>query len=170
MQLLDDTPAILLLHQLCSKRGYSFEWKTAKLHDWPIMGTQVLAWWTTSYFSLDQDCHRIPAAVCLQHRDQRIRLIIPENWEHYQIQWRLEVISMFARKRCWQILTSRPQGTVNQQTRRTRKIQLKAFLFGLQPFTVNPEDLELSARTFLWNRELRFGGWCFKSGDTKTEA
>ena len=28
----------------------------------------------------------IPAAVCLQHRDQRISLIISENWEHYQIQ------------------------------------------------------------------------------------
>ena len=26
------------------------------------------------------------------------------------------------------------------------------------------------ARTFFWKRELRFGRWCFKSGDTKTEA
>ena len=34
VQLLDQTPAILLLHQLGSKRGYSCEWKTAKLHNW----------------------------------------------------------------------------------------------------------------------------------------
>ena len=35
VQVLDETPAILLLHQLCSKRGNSYEWKTAKLHNWP---------------------------------------------------------------------------------------------------------------------------------------
>ena len=40
----------------------------------------------------------------------------------------------------------------------------------LQPFTVNLEDLERCARTFLWKRDLRFGRWCFKSGDTKMEA
>ena len=40
VQLLDDTPAILLLHKLCSKRGYSYEWKTAKLYDGPKMGRQ----------------------------------------------------------------------------------------------------------------------------------
>ena len=40
----------------------------------------------------------------------------------------------------------------------------------LQTFTVNLEDLERCARTFLWKSDLRFGRWCFKSGDTKTEA
>ena len=86
VQLLDETPAILLLHQFCSKRWYSCEWKTAKLHNWPKMGRQSLVQWTTQHFSLYQDCHHIPAAFCLQHRDQRISLIITENWEHYQIQ------------------------------------------------------------------------------------
>ena len=33
VQLLDETPAILLLQNFCSKRGYSYEWKTAKLYD-----------------------------------------------------------------------------------------------------------------------------------------
>ena len=33
VQLLDETPAILLLHKLCSKRRNSYEWKTAKLYD-----------------------------------------------------------------------------------------------------------------------------------------
>ena len=40
-----------------------------------------------------------------------------------------------------------------------------------QPFTENLEDLEdACARTSVWKRDLRFGRWCFKSGDTKTEA
>ena len=41
------------------------------------------------------------STICLQHRDQRSNLIIPENWEHYQIQQRLEVTSMHAWNRCW---------------------------------------------------------------------
>ena len=49
---------------------------------------------------------------------------------------------MHAGNRCWQIMTSRPRWTVNQQTRWTRKIQRKAFLFGYRPSTVNLEDLE----------------------------
>ena len=40
---------------------------------------------------------------------------------------------MHAGNRCWQIITSRPPGTVNQQTRWTRKLQRKAFLFGYSP-------------------------------------
>ena len=31
--------------------------KTAKLHDWPIMWSQLLVQWTTSYFVSYQDCH-----------------------------------------------------------------------------------------------------------------
>ena len=30
MQLLDETPSILLLHKFCSKRGYSYEWKNGE--------------------------------------------------------------------------------------------------------------------------------------------
>ena len=115
------------------KRGCSYEWKTAKLHSWPKMGSQLFVQWTTQYFSLCQDCHHIPEAFCPQHRDQRIRPKFPEIWEHYQIQCRLEVTSMHAGNRCWQIMTSRPWRTVNQQTRWTRKIQRKAFLFGCWP-------------------------------------
>ena len=111
------------------KRGCSSEWKTAKLHRGPKMGSQLFVQWTTQYFSLCQDCHHIPEAFCLQHRDQRISPIISNNWEHYQIQCRLEVTSMHAGNRCWQIMTCRPWGTVNQ-TRWTRKIHRKAFLFG----------------------------------------
>ena len=50
-------PAILLLHRLCSKRGYSYEWKTAKICDWPKMRRQLLVQWTTQYLSSYQDCH-----------------------------------------------------------------------------------------------------------------
>ena len=59
-------------------------------------------------------------------------------------------------------MTSRPRGTVNQQTRRTRRIQRKSFLFWLQPFTVNLEDLEaqcshipLKERTHIWKVMLQ---------------
>ena len=60
--------------------------KTAQLHNWPKMEEQLLVQWTTQYFSLYQDCRHIPAAFRLQHQDQRISLIIPENWDHYWIQ------------------------------------------------------------------------------------
>ena len=74
---------------------------------------------------------------------------------------------MHAGNRCWQIMTSRPRRTVNQPTVWTRKIQRKAFLIWLKPFTVNLEDLDRCARTFFWKSELRFGRWRFKSGDFK---
>ena len=80
----------------------------------------------------------IPAAVCLQHRDQQISKIVSETWDYCQIQSRLEVTSMHAGNRCSQILTSRPRETVNQhtiffQTRCTRRIQRKIFLIGHSP-------------------------------------
>ena len=57
-----------------------FMWvKTAKLYDWPQIGRQLLVQWTTQHFSLYQDSHHSPAAVCLHHRDQRISPIISEK-------------------------------------------------------------------------------------------
>ena len=128
----------LLRHTLCSKRGYSYEWKTAKLHNWPKMGRQLLAQWTTQYFSLYQDCHHIPAAVCLQHRDQRVSLIIPENWEHYQIQWQLEVTSTHAGT------DHDKQATGNHEPANEMNTEdpTQGILVWFQPSTVNLEDLE----------------------------
>ena len=137
----------------------------------PKMGRQILVQWTTQYFSLHQDCHHIPAAFCLQHREQKISLMVPENWDHYQIQSRLEVTSMHAGNRCWQIMTSRPRRTVNQPTRWTRKIQRKAFLFGCSPSQLLWRTWrDLLAHSSWKESEVRFGRWRFKSGDTKTEA
>ena len=90
----------------------------------------------------------LPAAVCLQHRDQRISKISSENWDYYQIQSRLEVTSMHAGNRCWQILTSRPRETVNQQTKKKtdemyQEDPTQGIPDWLQPFTVNLEDLEM---------------------------
>ena len=98
-----------------------------------------------------------------------------ENWDHYQIQSRLEVTSMHAGNRCWQILTSRPRETVNQHAKHFSDEMCKEdptqdIPDWLQPVTVNLEDLEKCARRFLWKSEHRFGRWRFKSGDTKTEA
>ena len=94
VRLLAETPAVLSLSMLCSKLGVYWSGKLAKLHDWSKNGKTI----TTSYFLSYQDCYQIPAAVCLQHRDQRISQSSSENWEHYQIQWRLEVTSMHAGK------------------------------------------------------------------------
>ena len=48
------------------KRGFAYEWNTTKLYDWHKIGSQLLVQWTTQNLSLSQDCHQIPAAVCLQ--------------------------------------------------------------------------------------------------------
>ena len=149
--------------------------KTAKLHDWPIMGSQLLVQWTTSYYLSYQDWSSIPAAARLQHRDQRISEIVPEIWDHYQIQWRLEVTNMHAGNRCWQILTSRPRETVNRHTtifsdELYKEDPTQGIPDWLQPFTFNLEDLETCARTFLWKSELRFGKWDFKKWRHKNEA
>ena len=77
---------------------------------------------------------------------------------------------MHAGNRCWQIMTSRSRWTVNQQTRWTRKIQRKAFLFGYCPSQLIYRTRRRSACTFFWKSNLRFGRWGFKSGDAKTEA
>ena len=66
---------------------------------------------------------------CLQHRDQRISLIIPENWEHCQIQWQLEVTSMHAGNREAADETNKEDPT-------------QGILVWLQPIAVNLEDLE----------------------------
>ena len=42
VQLLEETQAVLSLGKLCSEHGCSYEWKTAKLHDRPKMGRQLL--------------------------------------------------------------------------------------------------------------------------------
>ena len=99
-----------------------------------------------------------------------VSLIVPETWEHYQIQCRLEVTRMHAGNRCWQIMTSRPRGTVNQQTRWTRKIQRKASPFGYSLSQSIYRTWRHMCSHIPLKRELRFGRRCFKSGDTKTEA
>ena len=127
---------------------------------------QLTKKWEVNYlsqcFSLYQGCHSIPAAFCLQHRDERISLVIPENCEHYWIQWELEVTT----DRSWQANHAEPW---TQPTRWTRKIQRKAFLFGYSPSQLISRTWSTCARTLLWKRELRFGRRRFKSGHTKKE-
>ena len=66
-----------LIH-LAQNTDIYFNEKTAKLHNWPKTGSQLLVQWTTSYFLSYKDCHHIPAAVCLQHRDHRVSKIFPK--------------------------------------------------------------------------------------------
>ena len=94
-------------------------------------------------------------------------IFFSENWDHYQIQSRLEVTSTHAGNRCWQILTSRPRETVNQHAKifsdeMFEEDPTQDVLDWLQPVTVNLEDLEKCARGFLWKSEHRFGRWRFK--------
>ena len=146
---------------LCSKQRYSFEWKNGKTPGLTKNGKSITCTMDNFVFLAVPGLSSIPAAVCLQHRDQRISEIISENWDCYQIQSRSEVTSMHAGNRCWQILTSRPQDTVNQHTKHFSNGMYKE-----DPTQGVPDWL----RTFLWKRDLRSGRWCFKSGDTKMEA
>ena len=146
---------------LCSKKRSSFEWKNGKTPRLTTNGKSITCTMVDNFVLLAVPgllC--IPAAVCLQHRDQRISEIIPENWDCYQIQSRSEVTSMHAGNRCWQILTSRPQETVNQHT-----------IFSYVMYKEDPtQGIPDWLRTFLWKIDLRSGRWCFKSGETKMEA
>ena len=49
---------------------------------------------------------------------------------------------MHAGNRCWQIMTSRPRGTVNPANEMNKEDPTQSIHVWLQPFTVNPEDLE----------------------------
>ena len=106
------------------------------------MGRQLLVQWTTQYFSLYQDCHHIPAAFCLQHRDQRISPTIPENWEHL-----LDPVATRSDKHaCGKpILTDHhKQATENREpaNEMNKEDPTQGIPVWLQPFTVNLEDLE----------------------------
>ena len=49
MQLLDETPTrFFCFISFAQKRGYSYEWKATKLHDWHKIGSQLLVQWTNS--------------------------------------------------------------------------------------------------------------------------
>ena len=116
VQLLEETPAVLSLGELCSEHGCSHEWKNGET---PRLTK-----------------HHLPAAARLLHQDQRISQHLSVSPKHHQIPLRLEVPRMHAGNRCRQTLTSKLWETVVQQTqktRRTRKIQRKGFLIGYNP-------------------------------------
>ena len=168
VRVLDETPAVPSLHLLSSKHGYSFDWNIGETPRLANNGKSVTCTMDNFVLLVVPGLSSILAAVCLQHRDKRINKIITENWDYYQIQSRLEVTSVHAGNRCWQVLISRPRENVNQHTIFSDE------MFKEDPtqciLDVNLEDLETYARTFLWKSELRFGRWCFKGGDTKMGA
>ena len=89
-------------------------------HNWPKMGTKLLARPTISYFLSYQDCHHLPAAARLLHRDHRISQHIRENREqHHQIQWQIDVTSQLRDAACRK-----------HETGWKRKIQRKKYLIG----------------------------------------
>ena len=147
LRFLDETSAVLLLQMLCSKHGYSFEWKNGETPRLANHGKSITCTLDNFVLLVVPGLSSIPAAVCLQHRDQRISNF-SEHWDCYQIQSRLEVTSVHAGSRCWQILTSRPRETVNQHTKiflneMYKEDPTEGIPDWLQPFTVNLEDLEM---------------------------
>ena len=119
-----------------------FSGQSAKLHDWPIMGSQLLVQWTTSYFLSYQDCHLFQEQFVLNIEINGSVQLFQKIETIYQIQSRLEVTSMHAGNRCWQMLTDPDkQATGNCepayvkvfQTRCIRRMQRKAFLIGYSP-------------------------------------
>ena len=95
-----------------------FSGQSAKLHDWPIMGSQLLVQRTTSYFLSYQDCHLFQEQFVLNIEINGSVQLFQKIGTVYQIQSRLELTSLHAGNRCWQILTSRPRETVNQHTKK----------------------------------------------------
>ena len=116
VRLLDETPAVLLLHQLFSKHGYSDEWKIGET---PRLAIN----WEINYLyngQLRTSCHTRTVIIFQQQFvfnieiNGSVQLFTKKKREHYQIQSRLEVTSMHAGNRCWQILISRPRATMDQ--------------------------------------------------------
>ena len=151
--------------------------KTAKLHDWPIMGNQLLVQWTTSYFFSYQNCHpSIPAAVCLQHRDQRI-----ETWfqkigtivrSSHDSKWQACMRETDA-DRSWQAGHGKPWTSIRKKSRRDGqgKIQRKAFLICCSPsqlisrtWSYMCSHIPLKERTQI--RKVMLQKWGYKNGST----
>ena len=172
VRLLDETPAVLLLNTLCSKHGYSFEWKIGVTPRLANSGKTITCIMDNFALLVVPRLSSVRAAVCLQHQGQRISKIIPENWDYYQIQSRLKVTNMHAGNRCGQILTSKPRETWTSTQKIFRREGSNArhsrLVTALHRKSIGPRDA--CARTSLWKRDLIFGKWCLKSGNTKTEA
>ena len=147
---------------LLKTRIFILSGKSVKLHDWPIMGSQLLVRWTTSCFLLYQDCHLF--------QQQFVFNIEIDGWSSHDSKWQACMRETDA-DRSWQACHGRPWTSIkNFSDEMYKENPTQDIPDFLQPFTVNLEDLETCARTFLWKSELRFGRWRFKSGDIKMEA
>ena len=120
--------------------------KSVKLHDWPKLGNQLLVQWTTSYLLSYQGLSSYSSSsLSSTSKSTDLSNYSKKKWERYQIQSRLEVTSMHAGNRCWQILISRPRETMDQLLffyKMKKEDATQGILVRLQPFTVNPADLE----------------------------
>ena len=166
-----------LLHILCSKHGYPFEWKSAKLHDWPIMGNQLFCTMDNFVLLSVPGLSSIPAAVCLRHRDQRISPVVPEKLGTLSD----PVTTRSDKHGCGKPMLTDPdkQVTGNRetayehffQTRCTRRIQRKAFLIGYSPsqliwrtWRYMCPHISVKKRTQI--RKVMLQKWGFTNGST----
>ena len=174
VQLLDETPAVLSLGRLCSEHGCSYEWKKR----W---NSTIDPKWEDNYLYNGQLCTSCRTRIVIISQ-QQIGFHIETKGSVKFFRWIGNIIkssddskwqaSMRENDvdRSWQASLGKPWTS----TQRRRDGQGKSnarhsrLVTALHRWSRGPGDA--CARTFLWKRDLWSGRWCFKSGDTKTEA
>ena len=94
---------------LLKTRIFILSGKSVKLHDWPIMGSQLLVQWTTSYFLLYQDCHLF--------QQQFVFNIEIDGWSSHDSTWQACMREAGA-DRSWQACHGRPWTSIQKIFRR----------------------------------------------------
>ena len=170
MQLLEETLAVISLGKLCSEHRCSYEWKTAELHDWSKMGRQSLVYDFVPLF--------VPG---LSSSSSSFSVFTSRTIGSLNIFWWIRTINRpnddstcqacmgeIDANKPWQASLGRPWFTAHRK-RDGRRSNARHFCLvaALHRKSRGPGDA--CARTFLWKRELRFGRWCFQSGNTKSE-
>ena len=130
----------------------------------------LLLQWTTSYFLLHQDCHLFQQQFVFNIEINRSINLFQKTWTIIRSGHDSKCLACMRETdadRSWQAGSSgnREPACEFFSDEMYKEDPTQGIPNWLQPFTVNLEDLEKCARTFLWKSELRFGRWRFRSGD-----
>ena len=162
-------PAILLLHKLCSKRGYSLEWKTAKLYDWPKWEDNYL--YNNSVLLVVSRLSSYSSSILSSTSRSKDQSNYSRN-----LGTLLDPVTTRSDKHaCGKpMLTDHDkQATVNREpaNKMNKEDPTQGILVWLLPFTVNLQDLEaqclhipLKERSQIW--KVRLQKWRHKNGST----
>ena len=174
VQLLDETPAVLLLHILCSKHGYSFEWKNRET---PRLAKN----WKSIACTVDYFVHLVEPGLSLSSCSSSASTSRPKDQSTSSAESETSsdpVTSRSDKRACGKPTQTDPdklasgnRGPANTERRDERRGSNERhpwLVTALHRKSRGPGDA--CAHTLLWKRELRFGKWCLKSRDTKTAA